>query len=166
MVPAEARGIEVAAPKSVRDLMKAYRYSQEGVTNVRGDEVIPADNVSVADIMKQALGFNPAKVSEAMDRKNALKNAESRIMNDRKLLISRFASAVAAKDVETKAEVLEKIKEFNRQPINKLVPITKESLQRSIKNRAVNAAKRQDGAMISNKALGIQLRDQLPDRVY
>lgn len=161
-----ARGIEMMAPKAVRDLMKAYRYADEGVTSIRGDEIVPQDEIGIPSIIAQALGFTPAEVAETWERNSALKDAESRIKQKRQRLISRFAMAALAKDKETMAEAIEDIKRFNAVKINAPVAITKETLQRSIKTRASISAKRQDGVLISNEALGKELRDRLADPIY
>ncbi|WP_331373778.1 PLxRFG domain-containing protein [Sinorhizobium chiapasense] len=161
-----ARGLEMMAPKAVRDLMKAYRYADEGVTSLRGDEIVPQDEIGISNIIAQALGFTPAEVAETWDRNSALKDAESRVKQKRQRLITRFAMAALAKDKEAMSEAVDGIKRFNAVKVNAPVAITKETLQRSIKTRAGISAKRQDGVLISNEALGKELRERLADPIY
>ncbi|MBD9539931.1 PLxRFG domain-containing protein [Ensifer sp. ENS04] len=161
-----ARGLEMMSPKPIRDLFKAYRYTDEGVTTIGGDEVLPKDEVSVHDIVAQALGFTPARVSETYERNSSLKNAERRVRDARQRLINRWAMAALAKDKDAAGEAIEAIKRFNANKVNAGVAITKETLQRSIRTRAKNAAKREDGVLIQNEALGKQLRDLLAEPVY
>ncbi|YP_010115338.1 DarB-like antirestriction [Sinorhizobium phage PBC5] len=161
-----ARGLEIMAPKPVRDLLKAYRYNDEGVTSIGGDQVLPSDAVSVHDVVAQALGFTPARISETYERNSALKNAESRVRQTRQRLVNRWAMAALMKDKETAREAIEDIKRFNAVKVNAGVAITKETLQRSIKTRAKNAAKREDGVLIQNEALGKELRDLLAEPIY
>jgi N12 class adenine-specific DNA methylase len=161
-----ARGIEMMAPKAVRDLMKAYRYSQDGVATIGKDQILGADQIDATDIVAQAMGFTPAKIAETWERNSALKNAETRVKRTRQALINRWAMATMAGDKEAAAEVLESIKRFNSLPVHAGFPIKGETLKRSIQTRATNAAKREDGVLIGNKALGASLRERLADPVY
>jgi len=161
-----ARGIEMMAPKAVRDLMKAYRYSQDGVATIGKDQILGADQIDATDIVAQAMGFTPAKIAETWERNSALKNAETRVKRTRQALINRWAMATMAGDKEAAAEVLESIKRFNSLPVHAGFPIKGETLKRSIQTRATNAAKREDGVLIGNKALGASLRERLADPLY
>ncbi|WP_262525588.1 PLxRFG domain-containing protein [Agrobacterium tumefaciens] len=161
-----ARGIEMMAPKAVRDLMKAYRYSQDGLATIGKDQILEKDQIDATDIVAQALGFSPAKIAETWERNSALKNAEVRVKQKRQRLINKWAMATMAGDKETAGEALDGIKAFNSVKVHAGFPITQETLKRSIKTRATNAAKREDGVLIGNKALGSALRDRLADPIY
>lgn len=161
-----ARGIEMMAPKAVRDLMKAYRYSQDGLATIGKDQILPADQIDATDIVAQAMGFTPAKIAETWDGNSALKNAETRVKQKRQRLINKWAMATMAGDKEAASEVLDGIKAFNAVKVHAGFPIKAETLKRSIKTRMNNAAKRVDGVLIGNKALGSALRDRLADPVY
>ena len=89
-----ARGFEMMAPKAVRDLMKSYRYANEGLTTLRGDEVMSADQMSVHDIVAQAIGFTPAAVAETWERNRALKNADRAVRENRQRLVNKWAMAM------------------------------------------------------------------------
>lgn len=161
-----ARGIEAVAPKWAKDLMKSARYAGEGVQNLRGDQVVERDSLSAWNIIGQALGFTPAKVAEAYDRRAALLDAESRIYRKRADLMNEFAAAQSAGDDETLDAVLDKIDKFNAAEIHSATPITAEGLISSLRSRARNDELREDGALIENRALGDMLRERLPERVY
>lgn len=161
-----ARGIEMMAPKAVRDLMKAYRYSQDGLATIGKDQILPTDQIDATDIVAQAMGFTPAKIAETWDRNSALKNAETRVKQKRQRLINKWAMATMAGDKEAASEALDGIKAFNAVKVHAGFPIKAETLKRSIKTRSKNAAKREDGVLIGNKALGSALRERLADPVY
>lgn len=161
-----ARGVEAMAPKFIRDPLKAYRTFNEGVTSLRGDEILSKDDLSAYDILVQGAGFTPAKVSETYDRNNALRNMETRITEKRSKLINRFAKAVESRDAEGRKKAYEDIRQFNRAPLYRGVRITSDTLERSLKTRARNRAKREDGVLIQNDQLGRDLRAKLPERVY
>ncbi|MGV1752795.1 PLxRFG domain-containing protein [Agrobacterium sp. CG674] len=161
-----ARGIEMMAPKAIRDLMKAYRYSQEGLSTIGKDQILAKDQIDATDIAAQALGFTPAKVSETWERNSALKNAETSVKRKRQRLINKWAMATMAGDKETATEALDGIKKFNAVRIHAAFPIKQETLKRSIQTRTKNAAKREDGVLIGNKALGTQLREKMAEPIY
>ncbi|PZU81243.1 MAG: hypothetical protein DI528_21595 [Shinella sp.] len=161
-----ARGVEIMAPKAVRDLLKTLRYAQDGVTSIRGDEILSAQDLGAADLVRQAIGFTPARIAETYDRNNALKNAEIRINESRRKIINRFAKAVEDGDDEARAAVLADVREFNAAPLHRGVVISADTLKRSLKNRARNRAKREDGVLISNEVLGRDLRGKLPETIY
>lgn len=160
------RGVETMAPKWMRDLMKSYRYLNEGVTNLKGDEILPADQISAWDTIAQAIGFTPAKVSETYDRNSALQNAEKRVQQKRQQLVNQFALATRMGDEDGRAEALAAIKKFNKVPLYRSMPITVETLHQSLKTRDRNDKKREDGVLIENRPLGKKLRSMLPERVY
>lgn len=161
-----ARGVEIAAPKAVRDLIKTWRYAWDGVTTRRGDEVVAQEDISIGNLISQSLGFTPAKISETYDRSSALKNAEKAINDARRGAINAFAKAIEDKDPAARKEAMAEIQKFNKNPAHRAVAITGETLKRSLANRARNRNKREDGALIQNQALGNQLRRELPERVY
>lgn len=160
------RGLEMMAPKAVRDLMKAYRYSDEGLTSIRGDEYMSADEMGVHEILSQAMGFTPAVVAETWDRASALKGAEQKVRDKRQRLINRWAMAALSGDDEAMSEAVEGMMKFNAVPFHAGVQITKDTLQRSIKARLRNAARREDGVLIQNEQLNRALRDTMAPTVY
>lgn len=160
------RGLETMAPKPVKDLMKAYRYANEGVLDGGGNTVVPVENIDGWDLIGQALGFTPAKVAEAWDRNVALKNASGRIQDKRHEIINRFTLAQKLGDEKGMQDALRDVEAFNAVPLHQAVAIKADTLRRSAKTSASNDAKRMDGALISNPLLGMQLQERLPDRVY
>lgn len=107
-----------------------------------------------------------AKVSETYQRNSALMNAESRVKRRRSHLVNRFALATRIGDEDGRAEALTAIKAFNQDKLGKTMPITGDTLRRSLATRRRNAEKREDGVLIENRQLGRQLRGMLPEPVY
>lgn len=159
-----ARGIEVMAPKGIKDLMQAWRYMNEGVLNRRGDPVLERDQLTPVDWLIEASGFTPAKIAETYERMGTLKDAERRVMDERRELVNRFALAVMTGDSDARKAAVEAIRAWNRKPYARAVPITGDSLSQSMKTRARNAAKREDGVLISDPELSRWLRQMLPER--
>ena len=160
------RGVEMAAPKFVKDYMKAFRYLNEGLTNLRGDEILAPGSIDPWDGIAQAIGFTPARISETYERNSALRNAERRVMDRRRQLVNQYALAHRLRDREARTDAIDAIKRFNAVPINRPMAITPETLQRSLAARDRNTRRREDGVLIQNERLGRDLRRMLPEIVY
>ncbi|WP_175528486.1 PLxRFG domain-containing protein [Devosia crocina] len=161
-----ARGLEVMAPKAVKDAMQAWRYWNEGVLSRRGDVVLAKDGETVLDGFIELIGFTPARVSETYERMGTLKDAERHVLDERRELMNRFALAIATGDPDARKAAMEAIRNWNRKPYARAVPITSDSLTQSLRSRARTAAKREDGVLITDPELSRWLRAMLPERVY
>lgn len=159
------RGAEMIGPKAVRDLLKAYRYANEGVVSRRGDQVVAPDRVGGWDLIAQASGFTPAHIAESFERNSRLRDAQSRVMTERRDLLNEFALANQMNDDETRQQVLERIRRWNQRLYTRGIEITGDSLRQSLRTRAQNAARREDGVLIQNAALNRTLRDGLGLRI-
>lgn len=160
------RGLESIAPKFVRDMLRTVRYGREGLTNFNDEEIIPADDFAVMDLVHQAVGLTPARVSEAWERSSTLKNAEARIYKRRQRLIAQYALARSLGDKDGMREVTEAIKAFNKVPVHRATRITPETLRRSLKARASARQRRMDGVYFRNEQMGRDLMKEMPERVY
>ncbi len=137
-----ARGAEMMAPKAVRDILKTYRYANEGVQNRRGDEIVPQDDISAWDLIATATGFTPAHIAETWERNSRIKDAESRVNQERRQLLNRFGMAARTGDDEGRKEAVAAIKRWNEKPYAKGVQITQDTLRQSLAARQRNAARR------------------------
>ena len=160
------RGVEVAAPKLGKDLLKAIRYWNEGLVSRRGDTLVGPEALGWGDSVAQLIGFTPAKVAEIYDRNSALMNASEKVKRQRRRAIDAFALAVKMGDDEARKEAFERIQKFNKNPHHRSYLITQDTLKKSLKARARAAAKREDGVLITPDALGAELRKRLPETVY
>ncbi|GLQ09259.1 hypothetical protein GCM10007913_11910 [Devosia yakushimensis] len=161
-----ARGIEVMAPKAIKDAMQAYRYANEGVVSRKGDVVVDRSQIDVWDVLAEAVGFTPAVVAETYERNGVLKDAEQHVLDERRMLMNRFAMAHVQGDIEARTAAIDAIRTWNRKPYARAIPITSDSLEQSLKTRARNAAKREDGVIIANKDLNTMLREAMPARMH
>ncbi|MDA4845960.1 PLxRFG domain-containing protein [Hoeflea poritis] len=160
------RGVETILPKWARDLLRAQRYAEEGVTDYRGNQIVPVEDLTALDIVTQAAGFTPAKVAETWERNSALKNAEARVMRKRSKLLAEYALAVKLGDEEAARNALKRIQAFNASPHHRGVAISPKTVRNSLRTRRRNEIRRKDGVLIQNEYLGHQLRQQVPDLIY
>lgn len=150
------RGIETAMPKAGKDLMRAVRYSEEGVQSLNGYSIV--DEVEATSLIAQALGFTPAEIAERYESNSALKNAEQKILNERRSILNRHALAVRTNDTEARKELVERIAKFNKN--NPTYVITTKTIMESMKRRDKNKEKAEDGVSLNPKLE--YLRNQQP----
>lgn len=105
-----AKAIESVSPKGLKDVVKALRYSNEGLTNMRGEEIMDASRLHPGALFAQSLGFTPSSVSEHYAKANVVKETQLAAEERRKQLITRYLRAEAGE----RADIMRDIREFNR----------------------------------------------------
>lgn len=152
------RGIETMMPKAIKDPMKAIRYGTEGATNKRGDVIV--EDIGTMDIIRQALGFVPAKIAEQYDINNAGYNLQQSILRKRQQLMDEWWKAEEKED-ESKLNSLEKdIEAYNdKYPEQEITPKT---LRRSASTREDNAESATGGMRYNKKLRDRILEEQAP----
>lgn len=152
------KGIETMMPKAIKDPMKAYRYATEGLKNAKGDTIV--DDVSAADVFKQAIGFTPARIAEQYQTNNANYNKQQAIMGQRTQLLTDFKEAMKAGDEKQTDKVRARIIEFNEKYPEQ--GLKAKNLQQSMKADARNRAKATNGMLYNPKLKGRILDEQSP----
>lgn len=155
------RGVETAAPKFIRDLLRFRRYASDGVESIRGDQVIAPDDLSAWNLASQAMGFTPAKIADAYEVNTILRNAEQRIKERKRSIVNRFAKAVEDGDDEARQTALEDIEKYNAGVATRLDPITAKGLKQSLRMRLRNRQRSVGGVLIRNEALRQYLRGEV-----
>lgn len=107
------KAFEKFLPKSVADVLKAARYSTEGITTKRGDVSIDPSRVDAWDTAVAALGFTPTLVSERGAAVAAVNEAKNQINDRRQELMRDWVQAYTAKDANGVAEARRAIDKFN-----------------------------------------------------
>lgn len=151
------RGIETMMPKMLKDPMKAYRFGTEGAKNMRGDTVT---DVTFSDVVKQALGFTPARIAEQYKTNNASYNKQQAILKERKQLMDGFYKADKDGDNEKFDELMAKIDKYNEKYPDQA--ITGRSLIQSRKTRDRGADKAVGGMRYNSKLRERLIEDQSP----
>lgn len=153
----EYRGIETMMPKMLKDPMKAYRYGTEGAKNMKGDTVA---EVEWSDVVKQALGFTPARISEQYKINNLNYNKQTRIQKGRKELLDQYYKADKENDEKEIAEIDKRIETFNEQnPDSVIMP---KHIIASIKAREKGAESAVGGIRYVKKTSERILEEQVP----
>ena len=141
------RGLETMMPKAGKDLLRSIRYGREGVQSLNGYSVV--DEVSGWSLISQAIGFTPAHIIEQYERNASLKNAEQRILRERRNILNRYALAMRTGDTDMRSRLRETINDFNRK--NPAVMITYDTIRQSMIRRATNRAKAGSGVLLDSR---------------
>jgi len=140
-----ARGIESALPKMGKDILKALRYADEGLTTRAGDVIARPEDVGAWGVTAQLLGITPTTVTEKYAQREAIKKAQRFDADRRSRLIQKFRTGDRS--------VLKDIREFNRK--NPEQVITFSSLMRSRSEyRARQSDTRRYGVSYTGKQRG------------
>jgi hypothetical protein len=152
------RGLETMLPVMARAPLRGARYAYEGATTTSGDVIAETTGW---DSIVQAMGFTPAVVAERYETNAAVKNAQKRVLDNRRRLLNEFAMATKMQDAEAKASTLKKIREFNTQ--YPTLVITGKTLSQSLKTRAKRDAMTKDGLYTDKRFLGLRQEMELAE---
>lgn len=128
------KGVEQIVPlKEAKDMLRAYRFSTEGLTDRRGNVVLPPESFSAWDIAFRGIGFTPTKESEYYAANEAMHTAEQAAKDTKNNLLRRYAEA-RMKDEDTDA-IQEKIDAYNDRHPEKGVRITVSAMLKAVQQR-------------------------------
>ena len=145
------KGVEQIVPlKEAKDLLRSYRYSTEGLTDRRGNVVLPPESFSAWDIAFRGMGFTPTKESEYYAANEAMHTAEQAAKDTKNNLLRRYAEA-RMKDEDTDA-IQEKIDAYNDRHPEKGVRITVSAMLKAVQQRRKMAEERTGSGVRIGKA--------------
>ena len=141
------RGFEQITPKLVKDFLRSYRFTTDGLKNNAGDTVLAAKDIPPQQLFLQALGFYPDEASKAYSRQAAIKDKQRVGLDSKDNILRRWRTAQTQ---DERSEILLDVREYNKKfPVS---PITRSSLIRSMKGQMDrNAHFRRYGANISDE---------------
>lgn len=105
------KGLEQFMPKGAKDLLQAVRFSQTGLTDASGKEILDAKELSPWQLFLKSIGFQPGGVSEAYAKRSAIKDAQQYDRDRRSVLLRKIQRE---DDPAKRLEILQEIEEFNR----------------------------------------------------
>jgi N12 class adenine-specific DNA methylase len=150
------RGVETMLPKAIKDAMKAVRYMDEGVNNMRGDPVV--DDLGVIPTIAQLMGMAPAAVANAYDIRGDVKGYADYIKARRTRLMDAFAMAWRLGDTDAQEDVRVKMMAFSRKYPE--LAITSDSIRKSFQQRARFSAQAENGVVVDPR-IKARLESQL-----
>lgn len=154
------RGAETSVPKAIRDLMKAARYTYEGVQSRKGDQIIEDADLGV--ILKQAMGFTPAEVSERYGMNSRLYNRQTTIQDRRNSIQGDIAQHILdGKPIPPR--LFKKMQAYNSEWPQ--YPITGATIKLSVNGRVRSHQRNEFGANLNPK-LNDRLRAEEAPLIY
>jgi hypothetical protein len=92
------------------------RLADEGIKDSKGNEVVPADDISTGRFLAQVIGFRPAEVARMADINYRLTGAQIKIQNEQTRLMTSAKVAIRSQDdkgFDKFEQVMEDIDKFN-----------------------------------------------------
>ena len=155
------RGAETASPTAIKSALRAYRYGTEGANTIKGEPIV--QDLSYADIIKQAIGFTPIKVAEQYRTNRVMKNKEQEISDARSSLMSRYNMAIRKEKDDEIDKVLSEIDKYNDEhPEWPIKPKDRRASYRSFR-KSMN---RMQGGIVINKKLEGMIREGTAPSIY
>jgi DNA modification methylase len=106
-------GWEKIAPNVIKNMMKAYRYNEEGALSYGGRIRADRERLSTVQLLQQSIGFKPLEIAKHEDLENAIRY----ITYNRRDVISNFneriANAVRKGDEDKLEKILADIIRYN-----------------------------------------------------
>jgi hypothetical protein len=96
-------------PRVLRDPLTALQRADNGVVDSKGHVGLPADKISTFATIAQAVGFQPAEVSEFREGQAAVREAQQEAKTARSSLVSAWLEA----EGDDRAAVMSSIRQFN-----------------------------------------------------
>lgn len=154
-----ARGIEAMVPASIRSVLKTVRQTNEGVKNMRGDEII--GDLSAWEATMQAFGFAPARYTAQLEQNSSISKKKNAMAKKRSKLAKRYYMAAREGDQAEMRRLIEEMIKFNDKVRDGGLaqPITNEFLERSMKAHMRTSANMLNGIVVPTSIRGKVLKD-------
>jgi hypothetical protein len=123
--------LKAAAPRPFRDVYKGVEAATEGIKDKTGKVILPPEKVGTGGGVLQALGFQPAAVSEFREGRNAVLEAREEQRSERTQLTDRWLAAAPG----DRAAVWSEIAQWNADPHNLAERIQVGQLMRQLNQR-------------------------------
>lgn len=144
------RGIEMALPVALRNVLKGSRYFTEGANTLRGDPVM--GEISGYNSAMQVLGFAPADLIRQYEENAYKKTRDKALTGEMNKQLKRYYAALREGDVDGMMEASEKLFEFSDKHG---LGITQDTLNKSVKTRDKITAE-----MYTNHGISISNRNR------
>ena len=115
------RAIETMMPSVIRQILKAYRFNEEGVKTPKGYEVVAKEDLDWMDIAMQGIGYAPIRVSMKQSENYKLKKLEQERETERTELLKRAVYARRGISDEESEDIDKDIDAFNKKFPNRRI---------------------------------------------
>ena len=135
------RGIEKLTPASIGKLMVAYRYATEGAQTAQGVQLIEKGKVSKSELVGQAIGYAPARVTEAQTTAFKAQAAEKVIVREREKIMGTLKDSFRKSvDPNRSVEIHERFDKIFQDTLDKATDFSLRNPEREIKGEEITKA--------------------------
>lgn len=133
------KGLEKVVPvKAVRDVVKAMRLADEGLTDSRDEPIFDPDEYDAFAVLYRALGFGSARDSIYYENRNRVYELKRGVENQRSELLRKFSQAALSGDRRELRELRRDIVTYNRKYRHPSQRITNKTLRSAVDRRREN----------------------------
>ena len=151
-------GLKKMLPAFFRTWFNAAVNEEQGIKNRRGDVLIPKEDISAADNIRDVLGFRAPKLSRIQQYYITRARKETAIKAERTAILDRLETAYNNGEFKTRKDYEEfrakEIIPFNRTYPDREFLITDKAVQDSLKRRAGIRARTFEGVQFDKKTMG------------
>ena len=151
------RGIELLLPAGLRGFMVAERAKTEGYKTLKGDEVIPKDELSALDIWIIRSGFSPAKVGQINDRVSRGREVYDAIIDRHTKVYDMFKQAVKETEPKDQQRMFEKaideLRAYNQ--ANPMYAVSMSQIAKAINQEMEASAMAVNGMRVPKKLIPV-----------
>lgn len=144
------RGIEMALPVALRNVLKGSRYFTEGANTLRGDPVM--GEISGYNSAMQVLGFAPANLIRQYEENAYEKTRDKALTGEVNKQLKRYYAALREGDVDGMQEAREKLFAFSDKHG---LGLTEDTITKSVKSRDKISAE-----MYTNHGISVSNRNR------
>ena len=144
------RGTEDMMPVSVRNMMQAYRFANEGALTRRGDAITQAD-FNGGTIAAKFFGFAPAAYTLAQEQAQDLKRINKAATTKKTKLLKQHYLAQRMGDIRALIDVKREMAKFNKRHQRNFpeLVITEDTIKRSMKQHMKTSEEMFNGVQLS-----------------
>jgi hypothetical protein len=144
------KGLEKFVPaKGIQNLIRAHRFELDGMTDKRGNTILPPDEFDMADIGLKMAGFATTKESQYYEGTQAIQEAKAAATDVRSRLLDKFAQARLTG--EDTGDIMDAINDFNDRHPEKGVRIDASSRMKSVQAHKMAARRRSESGISMSK---------------
>lgn len=137
----------MASPKVLADPIRAAGYATKGMTDSRQNQILAAEEMSAADVLIKATGFQPTTLARVGDQRRAFFEARQNRDDARQSILGKFVRArTQGGDV---SEVWAEVYGYNsRHPEDRITPA---ALEKAVAQRRMNERNLRNGVPVSRR---------------
>ncbi len=152
-------GIQKMMPKFIRDGLKTWDYSQNGVTDRKGEPIL--EQLTPGQKFWQATGFSPSGISEGYAAKGAIQGARGRIQQRRQQLLNQLDKAARTDDQRLYQKTMAEVDRYNDVQRSKgkgwdWAILGRSNIRRSLSQRARRREESEQAVWLPSSQLGMR----------